>query len=213
MKVKTHVGKEFLKLIDKHFPKGSPLYKYVNRNTVKISYRCVPNMGSYLAKHNAKILKNNQVGHEPLQPKCNCQKSRKHECPLPGACNQSGTIYQAQVDIENHEPEFYIGLARDFKKRWYKHRDSLEDKNFEGHSTMSTYVWKQREKGLNPTVQWRILERNLSNFNPIEETCRLCTREKYRIVLEPSSATLNKRTELFPPCPHKAAYLIGDSPD
>ena len=113
MNVKTHVGKEFLKLIDKHFPKGSPLH--VNRNTVKISYRCVPNMGSYLAKHNAKNLKNNQGGHKPLLPKCNCQKSREHECPLPGVCNQLGTIYQAQVDIENHEPEF-MGVTRKFSR-------------------------------------------------------------------------------------------------
>ena len=124
-----------------------------------------------------------------------------------------GTIYQAEVNTENCEPEFYIGLAKRFKKRWYTHRDSLMDINFDRHTTLSKYVWKQRGKGLTPTVQWRILERNVADFNPIRGTCRLCTREKYRIVLEPSSATLNKRTELFTPCPHKAAFLIGDPLD
>ena len=213
MNVKTPVGKEFLKLIDKHFPKGSPLHKFINRNTVKISYRCVPNMGSYLAKHNAKIMKNNLGGPKTMAPNCHCLKSRKQECPLPGACNQMGTIYQAEVNTENCEPEFYIGLAKRFKKRWYTHRDSLMDINFDRHTTLSKYVWKQRGKGLTPKVQWRILERNVADFNPIRGTCRLCTREKYRIVLEPSSATLNKRTELFTPCPHKAAFLIGDPPD
>ena len=36
LNVSTNVGKEFLKLVDKHFPKGSPLHKILNRNTVKV---------------------------------------------------------------------------------------------------------------------------------------------------------------------------------
>ena len=58
--------------------------------------------------------------------------------------------------------------------------------------------------------KWRILENNVRDFNPITGVCRLCTCEKYRIVLEPSLATLNRRTELFAPCRHKAAYLFED---
>ena len=42
--IRTNVGKEFLDLLDKHFPKGNPLHKILNRNTVKVSYRCLPNM-------------------------------------------------------------------------------------------------------------------------------------------------------------------------
>ena len=34
----TTLGAEFLKLIDKAFPKSSPLNKIFNRNTLKISY-------------------------------------------------------------------------------------------------------------------------------------------------------------------------------
>ena len=101
MNVQTKVGREFLNLIDKHFPKGSPLNKFVNRHTVKVSYRCVPNMGRYLARHNAKILNKSYGGKNQRTPKCNCQKSRKGECPIPGECNQKGVIYQAQVDVPN----------------------------------------------------------------------------------------------------------------
>ena len=64
MNVQTKVGKEFLNLIDKHFPKGSPLHKFANRHTVKVSYRCVPKMGRYLARHNAKILSKNNRGRK-----------------------------------------------------------------------------------------------------------------------------------------------------
>ena len=31
---------------------GHPLHKTLNRNTIKISYRCLPNMGRRLSKHN-----------------------------------------------------------------------------------------------------------------------------------------------------------------
>ena len=38
---RTNVARDFLKLIDKHFPKTSPLHKIFNRNTIKVSYIAV----------------------------------------------------------------------------------------------------------------------------------------------------------------------------
>ena len=35
--VQTNVGKEFLMLVDQHFPEGQPLHSILNRNTVKMS--------------------------------------------------------------------------------------------------------------------------------------------------------------------------------
>ena len=91
--------------------------------------------------------------------------------------------------------------------------DTLKDRSMDGQTRFSKFVWEQRDKGFNSTCKWKILERNVSDFNSITGTCRLCTREKYRIVREPSSATLNHRTELFAYCKHKYAYIIGDPPD
>ena len=48
MNVATHVGNEFLKLIDKHFPPGNILHPVLNRQTVKVGYRCMPNMGAQI---------------------------------------------------------------------------------------------------------------------------------------------------------------------
>ena len=42
--VTTNVGKAFLSLLDKHFPPHSKYHKLFNRNNVKISYSCLPNM-------------------------------------------------------------------------------------------------------------------------------------------------------------------------
>ena len=66
--VKTNIGGSFLRLIRKHFPKGSALGKLFNKNNVKISYSCTTNMASLIKKHNTTMLK-------PAEPpaQCNCR--------------------------------------------------------------------------------------------------------------------------------------------
>ena len=44
LSVKTKVGKEFLKILDSSFPNDNPLKKIFTRNTVKVSFKCMPNM-------------------------------------------------------------------------------------------------------------------------------------------------------------------------
>ena len=213
LNVKTNVGREFLMLVDKHFPVGHPLHKYLNRNTIKVSYRCLPNMGQKLANHNAKVLRKELNPAPQTKATCNCQNSRKAECPMPGECCQSGAIYQATVSTSDGRKETYVGLAKQFKKRYLKHRATLKNRNSEGHTTLSNYVWEQREKQKTPTISWKYLEKNVPDFNPITGICKLCTREKYQIVFNPSVASLNHRTEIFSHCRHKQSYLLGDPPD
>ena len=211
--VKTNVGKEFLSLLDKHFPKGHALNTILNRNTVKVSYRCLPNMGRKLASHNSKILRKTANPNPKPPAKCNCQKSRRSECPVPGGCNQDGAVYQTTVATNDGRVESYVGLAKNFKKRFRKHRTTLTDRDAEGHTTMSRYFWKKVDEGKDPKVSWKFLEKDIPDFNPVTGLCKLCTREKFQIVLNPSVATLNHRTEMFAYCRHKPLYLIGDPPD
>ena len=213
MNVQTNVGREFLLLVDKHFPKGHPLNKILNRNTMKISYRCLPNMGRKLANHNSKILRD--IVNPTLCPaaSCNCQRSRKAECPVPGACNQDGAVYQATVSTNDGRIEKYVGLAKNFKKRFRKHRTTIKNKHADGQTTLSNYVHLQRDQQKDPVVSWNFMEKNVPDFNPISGLCKLCTREKFQIVLNPSEATLNHRAEILAHCRHKEFYLIGDPPD
>ena len=51
--VKSNIGKDFLNLIDSAFPATNPLRKLFSRQTVKVSYKCMPNMASSVARHNA----------------------------------------------------------------------------------------------------------------------------------------------------------------
>ena len=51
---------EFLNLLDTCFPPTNKLHKILNRNTVKISYKCMPNMKQIISKHNKTILSKKQ---------------------------------------------------------------------------------------------------------------------------------------------------------
>jgi hypothetical protein len=211
--VKTNVGKEFLALLDKHFPKGHFLHTTLNRNTVKVSYRCLPNMGRMLAKHNSKIIRKELNPTIKQKSTCNCQISKKPDCPVPGACNTNGVIYEAKVKTDDGKVESYVGLAKNFKKRYSKHKATLAGRNADGQTTMSKYTWRMRDEGLNPSVSWKYLETNIPDFNPVTGICRLCTREKFQIALNPQVATLNSKNEIFSSCRHRPQYLIGEPPD
>ena len=170
-------------------------------------------MGRKLAQHNSQILRKEINPNPRPQATCNCQKSRKGECPIPGACNQNGAIYQAVVSTNDGKEESYVGLAKNFKKRFLKHRTTLNNRGADGQTTLSRYVWKAKDEARDPEVTWKYLEKNVPDFNPITEICKLCTREKYNIVLNPGVATLNSRNEVFSSCRHRPLYLISDPPD
>ena len=50
--VHTNIGRKFLSLLDTCFPPGHQLHKVLNRNTVKISFSCMPNIASTISQHN-----------------------------------------------------------------------------------------------------------------------------------------------------------------
>ena len=79
--VVTDVGKQILKLIDKH-----PLGRLLNRNTVTISYSCTKNMKNIISSHNAKLLNDNEQEPPREGKMCNCQRRNKHKCPLDNDC-------------------------------------------------------------------------------------------------------------------------------
>ena len=54
--VKNNIGKQFLDLVDKHFPSHHKLRPIFNRNSIKVSYSCMPNVKSIISGHNKKVL-------------------------------------------------------------------------------------------------------------------------------------------------------------
>ena len=74
----TKIGKTFVRLIDKHFPPHHKLHKLFNRNNVKISYSCMPNVKSIINKHNKTVLDPPTNNSERT---CNCINREKMSCP------------------------------------------------------------------------------------------------------------------------------------
>ena len=81
--VKTNIGKEFLRLLAKHFPLHHRLHKICNKFNVKVSYSCMLNMATIISRHN-KIVLSNKTTANSTTPRCNCRN--KVSCPLEGQC-------------------------------------------------------------------------------------------------------------------------------
>ena len=92
--VATNVGQKFFQLIRKHFPQNSKYSKIFNRNTIKLSYSCSPNIGMFFQQHN-KYLTENKICQQTTSQQCSCRN--KDECPLNGNCLQSTVTYEANV--------------------------------------------------------------------------------------------------------------------
>ena len=202
--VKTNIGAKFLRLIDKHFPPSNPLSKLINRNNVKISYMCTPNLARMISAHNSKILNQNQP--KPATRKCSCPKNTV--CPLDGECLEKNIVYQATVSSSDGATEKYIGLtAPPFKKRFGNHNKSFKNEKYAHETTLSSYIWKLKEKNVDFTIKWKLMAR-AKPFSPITNLCNLCTKEKYLIIFHPELATLNSRNEINSHCRHKTSMLL-----
>ena len=91
--VKTNVGKLFLTLLKKHFPRNHKHHKLFNKNNVKISYGCMPNMKSVIQNHNANLLSKNTI---PAAA-CSCSCRQKPEWPLNKKCLSKSLVYKLAV--------------------------------------------------------------------------------------------------------------------
>ena len=54
--VATDIGHKFLQAVNECFPPNHPLYKIFNRNTLKLSYSCIPNVHQIITAYNKNIL-------------------------------------------------------------------------------------------------------------------------------------------------------------
>ena len=120
-RVSTNIGKAFFHLLRKHFPPSNRLHKICNKNVVKLSYSCTPNMANILSAQNKKLLKSHN-GKSEFKP-CNCRY--KPSCPLNSNCRDKAIVYQATVQAKDKSKN-YIGLYEtEFKARFYNHKHSF----------------------------------------------------------------------------------------
>ena len=204
--VSTNIGQRFLRLISKHFPKASKLHKIFNKNTVKVSYSCMPNMATIIKSHNNKIC-NDHV--ENTQKPCNCRI--KEQCPLDGQCQANNIVYQGEVSNESEtNTKLYIGLTENpFKLRYANHLQSIRNDQYENSTELSKHIWQLKRKNENYKIKWSIRHRAQAYTNKTKR-CQLCLTEKLSIMSSDKSNLLNRRSELISKCRHRNKYLLSN---
>ena len=197
--VQTKIGKRFLELIDKHFNKDSIYHKIINRNCIKISYCCTPNVNALINMHNKKLM-NKPDKNEKL---CNCKS--KSSCPVDNKCCLNNVIYQAKVSTTEDDHKIYIGSTkRTFKSRYYEHKASFPkpSKNKPKNCTqLANHLWDLHKNNIKFSIEWKILESIKTSTNHTN-MCTLCNLERLHIALADKRKTLNRRNELITQCPH-----------
>ena len=230
MAVATRVGEYFLKLIDKHFPKGSELHKYFNRRTVKVSYCCCKNVSSHIAQRNHKVMEEQEDQEERL---CKCkeenkpafghltaaEENKRYVCPLPGECLTKEVVYQAIVTSGTEKWNYFGETELTFRKRWAGHKTNIRNERQPG-TALSAKVWELKNAGRAYMIKNSIVKK-AHPYKTGDSVCDLCLTEKTCIVLghkAPSDLVvlpqgcglLNVRDELLGYCPHKLKHkLIG----
>ena len=142
MNVKTDIGKTFFKLLQKHFPPTHSKYTIFNKNKIKISYSCFPNMRSKILSLIKHILNSNNTEYG-----CNC--NNRDECPLENECLTARIVYRANVtNNKTNEHKYYYGISdTPFKERYENHKTSFRHRFHLTASYLSKYHWKLVKKG------------------------------------------------------------------
>lgn len=145
--VKTNIARNFLNLVDTHFPANHKLHKIFNRNTVKVSYSCMNNIRSLITKHNTRIISKYQPQVSNTHS-CNCRK--KEACPLQNNCMSKDIVYKATISTSNiNDTKHYIGMTSStFKERYRNHIKSFNHKKYSNETELSKHVWQLKQNNI-----------------------------------------------------------------
>ena len=200
--MKTNVGKIFLRLVKRHFPKENPLHKIFNKNTLKVSYSCIGNIASVLSAHNKNILhpKKSEFG-------CNCRS--KTDFPLDNKCLTPKIVCQADVPNDtNYEKKFYLGISETpFKERFRNHKKEFAHKKYRNSTELSRYIWQLKDANITPIVTWKVVAKVFSDTKI--NFCKLCLTEKVFIINALNESQLiSRNSELINTCRHQNKLLL-----
>ena len=219
--VSTNLAAKFLLLIEKPFRINSKHYKYFNRNTIKVSYSCLPNMKNIISSHNKKILNDQELHAQTSEQLCNCRNGST-VCPLGGHCLAKAVIYKATVSSRtskvskspsngnNDSVEYaeYIGLASNsFKERYNNHQQSFRHEKYRNSTSLSKYIWTLKNKGIPFEINWTVVS-SAHTYHPSRKKCHLCVLEKTLILTSDHNFPLNKKSEITSKCRHRDKFLL-----
>ena len=201
--VTTNIGKEFFTLLNKHFPRSNKYHKIFNKNNIKLSYSCMPNMKSMINKQNTSRLNNSDNKVDAKQ--CNCRSDKN--CPLNGKCCRNSVVYKASLKTDETDKFYYGSCETSFKLRYNNHNQSFKDSRKINSTELSKAVWKLKQSGLSPEIRWKIVQ-HATPYQCGSKTCNLCLSEKLQIFQADPNKLLNKRSELVSKCRHRSKFKL-----
>ena len=202
------IGKEFLDIINKNFPKNHKYNKIFNRNTLKLSYSCTQNIKGIITNHNNKLINN-----KPSTTKATCNCRVKNNCPMRGECLKSGLIYKASVTSGNNERTYIGSTKTTFKERYNNHKQSFKDENKKknNNTKLAKYIWEERKKQkTEPIIKWETIE-HAKAYSPGDKDCKLCTAEKLAILMNEKNNILNGKNDVNGKCLHRKFVKLKES--
>ena len=142
--VTTNVARNFLNLVDKHFPHHHWYHKLFNRNNLKTNYSCMGNMTTIISGHNAKVL-----NPAPAEDPCTCNCRKTDTCPLSGKCLTKCVVYKATVIAPPKPVRHYYGLTEGpFKTRYHGHTHSFRTNSCKNVTELSKYIWDLQDSNI-----------------------------------------------------------------
>ena len=175
--IKTNIARNFLDLVDTHFPAGHKLHKIFNRNTVKVSYSCMNNVKNIISKHNTRIIRKSQP-QVTNTTSCNCRN--KKTCPLQNKCMSKDIVYKATISTCNtNDTKHYIGMTSNtFKERYRNHTKSFNHKKYSNE--IYIYIYKLTTYLKDLPLQSVSSKKNLQVVDKFRKTCELflCSKNK-----------------------------------
>jgi len=139
----------------------------------------MPNLASIISSHNKMLLRPHTTD-ENKHPPCNCRN--KNECPLDGECRESFVIYTATLSSTNSpEKVYYGGTKKEFKTRYYNHKQSFKHKRNKHATVLSKAVWEAKKRGDTPAIIWEVHQR-APTYQHGAKQCALCLTEKLAII-------------------------------
>ena len=214
MNVRTRIGGTVFYLLSKYFPQGSKYHHVFNKNTVKVSYCCLPNMDTIIKGMNKKVLSNTEPknGKERSESKnCNTQGVCEKGCRAKGKCETSSVVYKATVHVNDktYYKKVYVGMTEGkLKNRISKHYSDFKYISRKNSTSFTTFIWKLQNENKTFQIEWDILEQSIP-YKKGDRFCHLCINEKEWIAKMDTTTRINSSDEYVSKCPHKRKFKLG----
>lgn len=201
--VKTHVAKNFLCLIDKHFAKSLKLHKIFNKNNLKVSYSFSSNMANVIKTLQPRDPEWVQWGwRDPRK----CNWGNKDLRALDDDClkrNVSTKLSQEHLDSRT----LTYAWQKTISKQDATTTNSLHERKHAHATVVVKHIWELKRKKTSYNFKWYIIKRaNTCVGNP--SCCKLCISEKPRNLSTHDVSQLNKRSELITNCCHETTFFV-----